>query len=96
MRIIYVTAQLSAPPNQLTAHNIKVSSFVTIGQTQLHQLTSADDDGTSLFLLPLLSTTKTKTTTFPHRQYTYKDSNDSFPAMIFYCETVDPVSREKD
>jgi hypothetical protein len=40
----------SAPENQLTAHNIKVSSFVTIGPTQLHQLTSADDDGTSLFL----------------------------------------------
>jgi hypothetical protein len=49
MRTIYVTAK-SAPPNQLTAHNIKASSFVTIGQTQLHQLTSADDDGTSLFL----------------------------------------------
>jgi hypothetical protein len=24
--------QLPAPPNQLTAHNIKVSSFVTIGK----------------------------------------------------------------
>jgi hypothetical protein len=39
---IYVTAQ-SAPTaseNQLTAHNIKVSSFV--GQTQLHQLTMRD------------------------------------------------------
>jgi hypothetical protein len=42
--------QLPAPKNQLTAHNIKMSLFVTIGKTQLHQLTSADDDGTSLFL----------------------------------------------
>jgi hypothetical protein len=62
MRTIYVTAQLAptagaAPPNQLTAHNIKVSSFVTIGKTQLHQLTSADDDGTSLFVKPLLQST---------------------------------------
>jgi hypothetical protein len=42
--------QLPAPENQLTAYNIKVSLFVTIGKTQLHQLTSADDDGTSLFI----------------------------------------------
>jgi hypothetical protein len=50
MRTIYVTAQsaqLPAPENHLTAYNIKKSSFVAIGQTQLHQLTSADDDGTS-------------------------------------------------
>jgi hypothetical protein len=31
--------KLPARANQLTAHNIKVSSFVTIGRTQLHQLT---------------------------------------------------------
>jgi hypothetical protein len=28
--------QLPAPPNQLTAHNIKVSSFVTISKTRLN------------------------------------------------------------
>jgi hypothetical protein len=38
--------QLPAPAHQLTAHNIKVFSFVTIGKNQL----SADDDDTSLFI----------------------------------------------
>jgi hypothetical protein len=40
MRTIYVTAQsaqLPAPENQLTAHNIKVSSFVTIGKNLTKQ-----------------------------------------------------------
>jgi hypothetical protein len=53
MRTIYVTAQsapTAGPGASADCHNIKVSSFVIIGKTQLHQLTSADDDGTSLFL----------------------------------------------
>jgi hypothetical protein len=52
MRTIYVTAQwvptiLPAPPNQLTAHNIEVSSFVTIGKTRRNH--HHHDDDTSLF-----------------------------------------------
>jgi hypothetical protein len=44
MSPIYVTSpikppQLPVPANQLTAHNINVDSFVTIGKAQLHQLT---------------------------------------------------------
>jgi hypothetical protein len=50
MRTLYVTP---APANQLTAHNIKVSSFVTIGKTLLHH-NHNHNDGTSLFLYPLL------------------------------------------
>jgi hypothetical protein len=42
-------------PNQLTAHNIKVSSFVTIGKTRLnhHHQHQDEDEDTSLFLKPL-------------------------------------------
>jgi hypothetical protein len=56
MRTIYVVRpnrpQLAVTPNQLTAHNIKVSSFVTIGKTRLnhHHQHQDEDEDTSLFL----------------------------------------------
>jgi hypothetical protein len=55
MSTIYVTAQSRRPQlpvslNQLTAHNIKVSSFVTIGKTLLNHHHQHHDEDTSLFL----------------------------------------------
>jgi hypothetical protein len=54
MRAIYVTA----PPNQLTAHNIKVSSVVTIGKTRLNHHYKQHHDEKRHFFVSLAFTSK--------------------------------------